>query len=408
MKSDFLKNFIEKYKLQIVCILGGFLIFALVSFINPDEDNTDYSYVARDGYGKSVTEQRYVKGLKDSGDETLMEINVSARQFTEDEIWEKFDEAAEMLPGLILGDNTGIDNITSDLDLITSLDDYGFKLTWTLENQELISSSGEVKNADLEEGAETNLSVIISDLEHEAKYTWSVTVLPPLLTEDESRLKRFKKYIESADEENITNEGLQLPEDFEGRHITYSGIEETDYNFIWILGILMAVLLYVKDKQKFKDDSDKRLRQMQLDYPDIVSKLVVFISAGMSIRSAWDCICHDYETSEQKGRFGYEEMVKANAKLKTGVPESKVYRDFGRECQCKQYMKLASLLDQNRKSGVANLKNILALEMVEAWEERKNMALRLGEEASTKLLLPLLMMLGVVMVIIMVPAMSNF
>ena len=406
MKFDL--DAIKQYKLQIACILGGFILFAVISLINPNEDKKDYSYVERSGYGGAVTEQRLVSGLSDSGEETLMDINVLGRKFSDEEIDAKFDEAAEKLPEMILGKNTGLDTVAYDLNLISNMSDYGFSLVWVPENQRILSSSGEVKNYDLEEALSMRLKVIMSDGEREAEYAYPITVIPQILTEEEGRIKRFKKLLASEDEEKITAEGMYLPNEFEGRKITYAGTEKTDYNFIWIIGILMAVLLYVKDKQKFKDDSDKRLHQMQLDYPDIVSKLQVFIGAGMSIRSAWDCICHDYETSGQKDRYGYEEMCKANAKLKTGISESKVYRDFGRESKCKQYMKLASLLDQNRKSGVANLKNILALEVVEAWEERKNMALRLGEEASTKLLFPLLMMLGVVMIVIMVPAMSNF
>lgn len=44
----------------------------------------------------------------------------------------------------------------------------------------------------------------------------------------------------------------------------------------------------------------------------------------------------------------------------------------------------------------------------EAFEQRKHQARRLGEEAGTKLLLPLFMMLSVVMVVIAVPALMEF
>ena len=42
--------------------------------------------------------------------------------------------------------------------------------------------------------------------------------------------------------------------------------------------------------------------------------------------------------------------------------------------------------------------------MEEAFEQRKDIAKRLGEEASTKLLIPLFLMLGVVMVMVVAPA----
>ena len=50
------------------------------------------------------------------------------------------------------------------------------------------------------------------------------------------------------------------------------------------------------------------------------------------------------------------------------------------------------------------LQELLAQEMDTAWEQQKQAARRLGEEAGTKLLLPLFLMLLVVMVLVMVPA----
>ena len=46
-------------------------------------------------------------------------------------------------------------------------------------------------------------------------------------------------------------------------------------------------------------------------------------------------------------------------------------------------------------------------EVVDAFELRKNLTRRLGEEAGTKLLAPLLLLLFVVMIFIMVPAMMT-
>ncbi|MFR1059968.1 MAG: hypothetical protein ACLSEY_05695 [Enterocloster sp.] len=65
-------------------------------------------------------------------------------------------------------------------------------------------------------------------------------------------------------------------------------------------------------------------------------------------------------------------------------------------------------LEQNRKNGSRNLRERLRLEMAEAFEERKHQARRLGEEAGTKLLVPLFLLLAVVMVMIAVPAWLAF
>ena len=50
----------------------------------------------------------------------------------------------------------------------------------------------------------------------------------------------------------------------------------------------------------------------------------------------------------------------------------------------------------------------LEKEALEAWDERKRKARVLGETAATKLLVPMVMMLAVVMAIIMIPAFLAF
>ena len=52
--------------------------------------------------------------------------------------------------------------------------------------------------------------------------------------------------------------------------------------------------------------------------------------------------------------------------------------------------------------------NLLELEAIDAFEDRKNLARKYGEEAGTKMLFPMVMMLVVVMGIIMFPAIMTF
>jgi hypothetical protein len=59
-------------------------------------------------------------------------------------------------------------------------------------------------------------------------------------------------------------------------------------------------------------------------------------------------------------------------------------------------------------TGSKGLCRLLEQESQNALEERRALARKLGEEAGTKMLLPLMMMLGIVIAIIMVPAMLSF
>ena len=129
------------------------------------------------------------------------------------------------------------------------------------------------------------------------------------------------------------------------------------------------------------------------------------------MRKAWERISAVYAGARQgkdKVRPAYEELVKTAVQIGSGQPESKAYHEFGRRCGLQPYIKLSALLEQSQKTGSKQLRPALELEMASAFEQRKNLARKLGEEATTKLLFPLLLMLGVVMVMIVVPAFLTF
>ena len=399
---------LRKYKIQIICISMGFILFFIAkNFANTSDSFINNNFVKREGYSAyNKSYEVYVDGLLDR--EVLVKLPVSHRSYSDEEIDEVFEKCMKVLESAILGKNPSLQEVSDDLNLINSIKEYGISVEWISETPELIDSMGTVNNENLKEAKDAVLKVFLTDRKREAQYLINVRVIPKNYTKEELSIKKFMSKLEAIDKENISKEGYTLPDSFEGKKLSYRQEESKDIHIIWIMGIVIAILLYVKDMMALKDKREYKAREMLLDYPEIVSKLMVFIGAGLSVRSAWERIVIDYENLAGGKRFAYEEMSSSLTKLKTGVHESRVYKDFGRNCAIKQYMKLASLLDQNRKSGVNNLRQILSVEMASAWEERINIARRQGEEASTKLLLPLLMLLIVVLIIIMLPAMMAF
>ena len=67
-------------------------------------------------------------------------------------------------------------------------------------------------------------------------------------------------------------------------------------------------------------------------------------------------------------------------------------------------MRFGALLSQNLRKGTKGLNDLLRLEAIQSFEERKARARRLGEEAGTKMLGPMFLMLAVVLIIVVVPA----
>ena len=61
-------------------------------------------------------------------------------------------------------------------------------------------------------------------------------------------------------------------------------------------------------------------------------------------------------------------------------------------------------MSQNLRKGTKGLGDLLKMESVQAFEDRKARAKRMGEEAGTRLLIPMFLMLAEVLIIVVVPA----
>ena len=94
-------------------------------------------------------------------------------------------------------------------------------------------------------------------------------------------------------------------------------------------------------------------------------------------------------------------------KIKSGVSEREAYAQFGQRCGLYPYIKLGNILEQNLSKGTKGMKLLLKQETVDAFEERKRIARKRGEEAGTKMLVPMILMMLVVVVIIAVPALMT-
>lgn len=155
--------------------------------------------------------------------------------------------------------------------------------------------------------------------------------------------------------------------------------------------------------------SDKRREQMLMDYPGLIMKFTLLVQAGLTARKAFQKIALDYGKREDgKKREAYEEIRVACYEMDSGISEAEAYRRFGERCGQVKYKTLSTLLIQNLQKGSRYLADLLEKESVEAWEERKRKARVLGDTAATKLLLPMVLMLLVVMAVIMLPACLSF
>jgi hypothetical protein len=164
---------------------------------------------------------------------------------------------------------------------------------------------------------------------------------------------------------------------------------------ILLLGLGASVGIFFLMDKDLEDQVKKRRNLLRLGYPDLVNRLALYLVAGMTIRSAF-------------GKLGETSELAAYAcrEMQTGQSELIAYEHFGKRAGPREYVKLSTLLCQNLKKGSATLLARLEEEALLSAESRSQSGKKLGEEAETKLLIPMVLLLATVMLMIMVPAFS--
>lgn len=408
------RKFREIRKNPVYVKSGIFLLLSLLLFLCVYIQDNSRS-ILTDEKGREIVKRSDDAGKKENlelkvkaGDlEESVNITVSGRAYDSGELEEKFKEAAENLEKIILGDNENTDEVRTDLNLVTEIPDTGISVTWELDNYDVMDIRGGLRQENLtEEGTLVKLTALLRYEEETASHEFYVRVYPPRLSESEKILQEISEEVRQMDEETRTQDYLPLPGRVNGIEIQWEYTENIRAFAILILGVGGACMICVSDRQRRKEEEKKKMKQMKTDYPQIINKFNLYIGAGMTVRRAWFCIAGDYEKEKRKTgeRQAYEEMVYTMHQIQGGAAEGEAYESYGTRCRISSYRKFGTMLSQNLRKGSKGLSVLLKREAEEAFEERKNLARKLGEEAGTKLMIPMFMMLAIVFVIVIVPA----
>lgn len=402
-------------KKKIIAAIVISIVFAVLSSVINKNSKTVTSTLIRPDPGKE-DEIRQINVLDKNGEMLAqLDLNIEPRQLSEKEAFEYFDKAYDEMQTEMLKDNTDLKHVTSDLNLCDTAQDGVVELEWYSTDYNLVGYDGKVNNrgfSDMDE-REVELVLITKYEEYRKEYNFKVNIMAPQYDYYTRMKVRAEDSIKQAADSNPQSSDIKLPEYIDGQSVNYEYGRENGTPVIFIvLGVVAVIFIMLLEKKKNKDAIDKRKKELTYDYSEIVSKLTLLLGAGMTTRMAWHKIADDYNHKKHEQGFvmrpAYEEMYETDCNMQAGISESMAYERFGKRCDTREYMKLASLLQTNLRKGTGHIRELLELEVNEAFEKRKNIAKVKGEEATTKLLFPMLLMLGVVMAIIMIPAVMKF
>lgn len=373
--------------------------------------------------------------VKDYGTYT---VTIHARRYTREEAQKRAREILDRFPDSLLGTNTAPDMIRTPLSMPPSSAMAPFAVTWESSRYAVLDTDGSIFNSEYtpDQAEAVDLTVVLTYAGYRFQKKMNFVVRAPLHDEREEFCGEIRSALQSAEEESASGAHFVLPREVAGKTLDWREQAEDISGSVLLLGAAAcAAAWYILDS-RLHEKTRQRSRQLALDYPKLTSKFVLYLGAGMSVRNVfYKCAADSLRADgrkkqgaapgtrfpgeneiqrtsrsgqKQETRWLGEELLLVCNELESGISETEAYMHFGRRCRLRQYSRLSSLLVQNLRRGNDTLLQVLQEEARTSFEERKNLARELGEEAGTKLLLPMMIMLGVTMLIIIVPAYFGF
>lgn len=362
--------------------------------------------IGRNAYGDG---KKSVSLVADDGEDRIhIPVTLSEKCYAQEELIQMADEAMGRIEELILGANESFDRIAYDMHLVNSVEGYPFTVEWHTDDA-YMDYTGKLVRDMLDEPVLMELTAVLSCGSFEMERDLAVRIYSKAV--QPGKEERLAREVSESEETSREQQDMTLPSESGIREIHWS--YKRSYRGLLFLAatpVLAIVVYYGRDRDLYQQVVDRE-EQMRVDYPEIVSSLALLLGAGMTVPNAWNKIARDYRRRREEGggrRYAYEEMLLTIYEMESGVVQARAYERFGRRCRIPSYNKLSTMLSQNIRKGAANLPVLLKEEAADAFEERKHTARKLGEKAGTKLLVPMMMLLGITMVIIMVPAFKTY
>lgn len=404
MGKDFLNLKTDQKKLYVGILCAGTVLTVALGVRAFRETELQNGFeLQKNEAGKGAYDQELYAFVAD--EKIPITIEVQEQRMSEAEAKEILSQAEKELDNILKADNESLSKITTSLNFADGFVQIPVEIQWTEKVPEYFYSDGTLReDVEISEPVEQKVSAILSCQDYTKDYDTVITILPRQTGIE----KKLSDQIAKEAKEHPENEVLKLPERYEGNPVTWK--KPMDMTFLYFGMLVAAAMVFLRLGGK-RDEQVKKaecLESLEKDYAQIVSKFTLLLSAGLSVRNAWERIVLLYKGKEGQSSPIYAEMSWALREMQKGVPELEIYEKFGIRVGQIHYKKLMALFVMDKKRGSINLLEAMNHEMLQAWEEQKRKTKQQGEKAGTKLLIPMMGMLAVVFIMILVPAFLSF
>lgn len=169
-----------------------------------------------------------------------------------------------------------------------------------------------------------------------------------------------------------------------------------------LCGLLLAVLAPWIEVRGLSKRIRLQKRSMLIELPEFLNKLTLLVNAGETVQAAI-IRCVDSRREEELSPLFRELSIMSN-ELKNNRSFARAMEELSKRCALPEISLFTTTVLLNYRRGGDDFVVALRELTRNLWEKRKALARTMGEEASSKLVFPMVVTFGIVMVIVATPA----
>lgn len=397
----------KKNKAMIATLVVGTLFSLVIYFMNQkDTKLLDGNTIIRNEWSQG--EYKVVVEASNQEEKKNLELNINERQYTDGELSVKAVELSEIIKNKMLNGNISLLNITRDLNLPLKVNGYPFDIRWASSDEQIINNTGKLLcKKGCADTHEIELKAVFICGRFRFEQIIPIRIVPVKYSEEEKLFVDLEEEINlSLDDE--TNKNIVLPSVINGHSLEYKEIQANSSITMFLVTILLSVIMGMAVSYDEKKKEKIVKEKMMEVYPAFVERLKLYMISGLSLKNALIVMKNNLSSlSSVKYKQLIQVLNEACNKYKNGVGEERIVMDLGNRCGG-SYKKLSFILSVNLKQGNDRIIGLLNDEVENAMQKRRENAKKKGDEASVKLLFPMILMMLIVMMLIIFPAYFNF
>lgn len=170
---------------------------------------------------------------------------------------------------------------------------------------------------------------------------------------------------------------------------------------VLLIGVVVIAFFVFYMDHDITSKVNERHEELLVDFPHMLSQLALLVNAGMPLRQAME------RASQGKSGRIYQELQITLHEIGNGASEYEALKGLSERCNLLEIKRFTTTVLQNLQKGSGQLAETLMEMSEQVWLERSNHVRQLGAAASSKLMIPIMIIFIGILLMVIVPIFSN-